>query len=283
MASVSHYPSSEVSPLPLSSPPLKMKVLAALLCLAVATSARMAYKFSDGYLDILGAEPVQNFDCKDRSYGYYADVAASCQVFHVCLPVVDEAGQLLETAHFSFFCGNETIFDQESLTCAHPDYALPCSEAETFYQISNADFGRIPEEGFVPEVNVLARSNIGVNVAEETRSASVTPVETPVAEASVSETAEAALDIPASVPETAEVELNIPASVPETAEVELNIPASVPETVEAAVDAPAAAPEVAEASVVVPDNVALYSADEDVTDVTSSDEPGEVTEDNTVL
>ncbi|XP_045108738.1 U-scoloptoxin(01)-Er1a-like [Portunus trituberculatus] len=122
-----------------------MKVLAALLCLAVAASARMAYRFSDGYLDILGAEPVQNFDCTGRSYGYYADVAASCQVFHVCLPIPDETGEVVDMAHFSFFCGNGTVFNQESLTCAHPDYAFPCAEAETLYELTNGDFGRIPD------------------------------------------------------------------------------------------------------------------------------------------
>lgn len=245
-----------------------MKVLAVVLCLAAAASARMAYTFSDGYLDILGAEPVQNFDCTGRRYGYYADVDASCRVFHVCLPVTDEEGQLIETAHFSFFCGNETMFDQESLTCANEENAFPCSEAETLYELTNAEFGRIPEGGFVPqggfvpEVSVLARSNPAaaeVTAVEETRNAPVAPVETPVAEASVSEAAEVTLNIPASVPETAEVAVDIPAA------------------------AAVAAPEVAEASVNVPDNAALYSGDEEVTEVTSSDEPSEVTEDNNTV
>uniref|UniRef100_A0A0P4WRW9 Chitin-binding type-2 domain-containing protein n=1 Tax=Scylla olivacea TaxID=85551 RepID=A0A0P4WRW9_SCYOL len=123
-----------------------MKVLAVVLCLAAAASARMAYTFSDGYLDILGAEPVQNFDCVGRAYGYYADVSTDCRVFHVCLPITDDAGELAETAHFSFFCGNQTIFSQESLTCAHSDLAFPCDEAESLYESSNADFGVIPEE-----------------------------------------------------------------------------------------------------------------------------------------
>ncbi|KAK8396521.1 hypothetical protein O3P69_005521 [Scylla paramamosain] len=110
-----------------------MKVLAVVLCLAAAASARMAYTFSDGYLDILGAEPAQNFDCVGRPYGYYADVPTDCRVFHVCLPINDEAGEVVETHHFSFFCGNQTE-------------AFPCAEAESLYDSSNADFGKIPEE-----------------------------------------------------------------------------------------------------------------------------------------
>ena len=117
-----------------------MKVLAVVLCLAAAASARMAYTFPDGYLDILGAEPIQNFDCTGRPYGYYADVAADCRIFHVCLPNIDEAGEVLDTAHFSFVCGNGTMFDQESLTCAHAD-ETSCAEAESLYQVTNAQFG----------------------------------------------------------------------------------------------------------------------------------------------
>ncbi|XP_042882429.1 U-scoloptoxin(01)-Cw1a-like [Penaeus japonicus] len=123
-----------------------MKVLAALLALAGVAAANSAFRFSDGYLDVLGAEPVQAFDCAGRSYGYYADVSSDCRVFHVCLPVSDDLGDLVETAQYSFFCGNQTVFSQESLTCAHPQEAFPCDQAETLYDLSNADFGRIPED-----------------------------------------------------------------------------------------------------------------------------------------
>ncbi|XP_063599619.1 U-scoloptoxin(01)-Cw1a-like [Penaeus indicus] len=123
-----------------------MKVLAALLALAGVAAANSAYRFSDGYLDVLGAEPVQNFDCSGRAYGYYADVSSDCRVFHVCLPVADDLGELLETAQFSFFCGNQTVFSQESLTCAHSEEAFPCDQAETLFDVSNAGFGIIPED-----------------------------------------------------------------------------------------------------------------------------------------
>ncbi|MPC36042.1 U-scoloptoxin(01)-Er1a-like [Portunus trituberculatus] len=118
-----------------------MKVLAVVLCLAAAASARMAYRFADGYLDILGAEPVQNFECTGRSYGYYADVATDCRIFHVCLPITDEEGAVAETAHFSFVCGNQTVFSQESLTCVQDTEGVPCAEAESLFEVSNAQFG----------------------------------------------------------------------------------------------------------------------------------------------
>nr|XP_027227444.1 uncharacterized protein LOC113819401 [Penaeus vannamei] len=126
---------------------VNMKVLAAVLFLAAAASARMAYQLSDGFLDVLGGEPQQVFSCDNRAYGYYADVANGCRIFHVCLPVTDELGGFVETAHFSFFCGNQTVFSQESLTCGHPEEAFPCDQAESLYDASNADFGKIPEQG----------------------------------------------------------------------------------------------------------------------------------------
>ncbi|XP_042882408.1 U-scoloptoxin(01)-Er1a-like isoform X1 [Penaeus japonicus] len=123
-----------------------MKVLAALLALAGVAAANLAFRFSNGYLDVLGAEPVQNFDCADRAYGYYADVSSDCRVFHVCLPVSDDLGEIVETAQYSFFCGNQTVFSQDSLTCAHPQEAFPCDQAETLFDSVNARFGVIPEE-----------------------------------------------------------------------------------------------------------------------------------------
>ncbi|XP_076039294.1 U-scoloptoxin(01)-Cw1a-like, partial [Oratosquilla oratoria] len=121
------------------------RFLLALLALAAAVYAQGPYQFSDGYLEILGGEPAQSFTCEGRRWGYYADVANDCRVFHVCFPMNDEEGNLIELAHFSFFCGNQTVFSQESLTCAHPQDAFPCDQAESLFEISNADLGRIPE------------------------------------------------------------------------------------------------------------------------------------------
>ena len=48
-------------------------------------------------------------------------------------------------AQYSFFCGNQTMFDQASLTCTHPDGAVACQEAEAFYEISNDEFFKTNE------------------------------------------------------------------------------------------------------------------------------------------
>ena len=113
------------------------------LCLAVAASAQTGYKFPAGYLEVLGGELLHDFNCIGRSYGYYADVSSDCQVFHVCLPITTDVGLEGETSQFSFFCGNQTVFNQETLTCAYREDAFPCSEAETLYESSNANFGVI--------------------------------------------------------------------------------------------------------------------------------------------
>lgn len=52
--------------------------------------------------------PETAFDCNQQEFpGYYADVEARCQVFHICA--------LNKT--FDFLCPNGTIFSQESLVC----------------------------------------------------------------------------------------------------------------------------------------------------------------------
>jgi len=100
------------------------------------------YVFSDGYLEVLGGEPDRSFTCDSRPYGYYADVANECRIFHVCVPLEDDAGEVIETQQFSFFCGNTTVFSQDSLTCAHEADAFPCAEAAGLYDAVNALFGQ---------------------------------------------------------------------------------------------------------------------------------------------
>ncbi|XP_037786281.1 U-scoloptoxin(01)-Cw1a-like [Penaeus monodon] len=114
------------------------------LCIATA-AARSAYQLPSG-VELLRSQVITSFSCAGRPYGYFADVANDCAIFHVCYPVNDELGNIIEEAQFSFLCGNQTVFSQESLTCAHPEEAFPCDQAETLYDLSNADFGKIPEE-----------------------------------------------------------------------------------------------------------------------------------------
>ena len=49
------------------------------------------------------------FSCEGRPYGYYADPATNCQVFHICLGDGD--------IKWSFLCPNQTIFNQVRRLC----------------------------------------------------------------------------------------------------------------------------------------------------------------------
>lgn len=118
-------------------------------CLLLALVA-VAFGLNGWEFPILTEEylsaPLQtSFTCDGRSYGYYADVDNNCEVYHVCLPLEDDEGAVYQTAHFSFICGNQTVFNQETLTCASRDLSFPCAEAPSLYDIVNAEFGRVPE------------------------------------------------------------------------------------------------------------------------------------------
>jgi len=93
---------------------------------------------------ILGGEPVAAFSCENQPYGYYADVANNCQLFHICLPIEDDAGAVIETAQWTFLCGNGTVFDQQTLTCNFPDDAFPCEESASLF--GAVEFGKIESD-----------------------------------------------------------------------------------------------------------------------------------------
>lgn len=40
-------------------------------------------------------------------------------------------------AHYTFLCGQKTIFDQEQLSCATPEEAYPCANAAAIYEETN--------------------------------------------------------------------------------------------------------------------------------------------------
>ncbi|XP_042857023.1 U-scoloptoxin(01)-Cw1a-like [Penaeus japonicus] len=79
------------------------------------------------------------FECGDLPYGYYADTSNNCAIYHVCLPYVDN--DLYVTRHFSFLCGEGTMFDQERLVCDFPENSVACQESTTFRRV-NEYFGR---------------------------------------------------------------------------------------------------------------------------------------------
>merc|ERR1711963_161628 len=97
-----------------------------------------------GSEDILQYPNSDTFSCEGQGYGYYADVQSGCQVFHICLPIEDNDGNVIETAKWSFFCGNATVFDQETLTCNYPENAFPCEESPSLY--GSVEFGKIPDD-----------------------------------------------------------------------------------------------------------------------------------------
>ncbi|XP_055852531.1 uncharacterized protein LOC129916552 [Episyrphus balteatus] len=67
--------------------------------------------------------PPTSFDCNQQQYpGYYSDVEAQCQVFHICA--------LNRT--YSFLCPNGTIFSQETLVCVWWNM-FDCSSAPGLY------------------------------------------------------------------------------------------------------------------------------------------------------
>ncbi|MCL4166225.1 UNVERIFIED_CONTAM: hypothetical protein GTU68_040260 [Idotea baltica] len=61
--------------------------------LAVA-SGRMAFRFAAGIENILGRQADESFTCDDKPYGYYADPQNECKIFHVCLPVPNDDGEV---------------------------------------------------------------------------------------------------------------------------------------------------------------------------------------------
>ncbi|KAK8744231.1 hypothetical protein OTU49_001069 [Cherax quadricarinatus] len=77
--------------------------------------------------------PNTAFSCLERPYGYYADMEANCQAFHICL----------NDLKWSFLCPNQTLFNQEYFVC---DYAInvDCSLAASFYSL-NDNFGKVED------------------------------------------------------------------------------------------------------------------------------------------
>ena len=79
----------------------------------------------------------ETFSCKDREYGYYADIENNCEIFHVCMPLEGDTN----FQQWSFLCGNQTIFDQQTLTCNYVADSFPCEEAESLY--GSVEFGKV--------------------------------------------------------------------------------------------------------------------------------------------
>ncbi|XP_064081453.1 uncharacterized protein LOC135198025 [Macrobrachium nipponense] len=82
-------------------------------------------------------------------YGYYADVANECQIFHICLPWKElYPKQFAEdvTYQFSFICPNQTVFSQDVMTCTWESEALPCADSPELYWLNQNFFRKVPTE-----------------------------------------------------------------------------------------------------------------------------------------
>jgi hypothetical protein len=118
---------------------------------SVSRSKREAFVLPDGieyYLSITRT----NFQC--TAAGYYADVEADCRLFHVCVPQEFPDGKSV-IEQYTFACGNQTQFNQFSLTCAHESEAVPCAQSADFFYLNE----RIGTNEFIHTDDDVARYN----------------------------------------------------------------------------------------------------------------------------
>ncbi|RWS31619.1 cuticular protein-like protein [Leptotrombidium deliense] len=93
--------------------------------------------------ELIVGDVKRTFTCEGLKYGYYADIDNGCRVFHVCNPVTLADGNT-EMQQFSFMCGNQTVFNQFSMTCADEKEAIPCEMSRDFFYL-NDRFGQEKE------------------------------------------------------------------------------------------------------------------------------------------
>lgn len=148
---------------------MKILITIALVSLAVTTAIyrekRAAYDLPDGAEIIVGSIKT-TFQCPSASHsGYYADVDNACKIFHVCHPVTHADGYS-ETLQWSFFCGNQTVFNQLTLTCAWPEEAVPCNNAPDFFYV-NQNIGQ--EDALFLKDDDVAKANQVIQAAYGSR------------------------------------------------------------------------------------------------------------------
>jgi len=88
---------------------------------------------------VLSSVPETSFSCRDQQIGgYYADVEARCQVFHVCH----------DYRKSSFLCPNGTLFDQQNFVC-NWYFNVNCANSARYFSL-NANIGIVPERSDPP-------------------------------------------------------------------------------------------------------------------------------------
>ncbi|XP_054720705.1 uncharacterized protein LOC129230331 [Uloborus diversus] len=127
------------------------------LAKSLLRTKREAYDLPDSTGILL--EPLRTtFTCtKD---GYYADTDNNCQVFHVCLA---RAPGSTSFRHWSFLCGNQTIFNQLTMTCTNLDDAIPCFASEDFHYLNDRIINGNTKSNFLTDEDIQEAENIKRN------------------------------------------------------------------------------------------------------------------------
>jgi len=90
------------------------------------------------------------FSCYNRRYGYYADIAKNCYMFHLCYPVQEPTSGQLIFQRFSFVCSDNAVFDQQHLVCVDNEtLPYPCSESHKFFIESNNKLIESMQQGYM--------------------------------------------------------------------------------------------------------------------------------------
>jgi len=97
-----------------------------------------------------------SFSCVGRAYGYYADVANDCQVYHVCQPRLEDERTVY--THNPFICPLGTVFDQVVLTCVHATADFNCADSINHYVATENHFNTV-SENLAPQ-NTPAVNNV---------------------------------------------------------------------------------------------------------------------------
>jgi len=91
-----------------------------------------------GVLDDINSTQSGNFSCYERRYGYYADTARHCTLFHLCYPVKEPNTGDIVYQRFSFACSDHSIFDQQHLLCLEQSAVVtPCEQSDKYFDASN--------------------------------------------------------------------------------------------------------------------------------------------------
>ncbi|QQP52938.1 Putative LOC100898776 [Caligus rogercresseyi] len=86
-----------------------------------------------------------SFSCDGQAYGYYADVDNNCQIFHICLPIEDDLGQIIETAQYSFVCGTRPSSTNRPSPATTPRMPSPVKSP---CPLRSRRIRKIPEDNF---------------------------------------------------------------------------------------------------------------------------------------